>query len=150
MKQFFRILIVVLFLITSLGVTTGLASPGEDDPPSFPLFIPLVMNRGINDISISGTVLDVDSNPIVNVTIRDNYGSSAVTDENGEYAFDDLPYGTYTITEVLQTGWFQTYPEGGSWIITLEEGNDHISDLDFGNSPEFYIFITVIFNNLTP
>jgi len=31
MKQFSRILIVVLFLIASLGVTPGVASPGNED-----------------------------------------------------------------------------------------------------------------------
>jgi hypothetical protein len=85
MKQLSRILIVVLFLITSLGVTPGLASPDIDDPPSYTFYLPLVLKTSMDSISISGTVLDVDAYPVANVTIRDNYGFSAVTDENGEY-----------------------------------------------------------------
>ena len=82
MKQLSRILIIVLFLITSLGVVPGLASP--DIPPS-PIYLPFVSFIGGGSISISGTALDTDAYPIANVTIRDNYGFSAVTDENGEY-----------------------------------------------------------------
>lgn len=85
MNQLSRTLIVVIFLITSVGVTTGLASPGDDDPPAKPIYIPFISKTSTDSIYISGTVMDTDLHPITNVTIRDNYGSSAVTDENGEY-----------------------------------------------------------------
>ena len=85
MKQLSRILVIVLFLITSLGVVPGLASP--DIPPT-PIYLPLVSVMGGGSISISGTVLDTDAYPIANVTIRDNYGFSAVTKENGEYTLN--------------------------------------------------------------
>ncbi|MGB2909291.1 MAG: hypothetical protein WBB55_01790 [Anaerolineales bacterium] len=85
MKQLSRILIIVLFLITSLGVVPGLASP--DIPPS-PIYLPFVSFIGGGSISISGTALDTDAYPIANVTIRDNYGFSAVTDKNGEYTLN--------------------------------------------------------------
>lgn len=35
---------------------------------------------------------------------------STVTNENGWYSFGDLPAGEYTVCEVQQTGWAQTYP----------------------------------------
>ncbi|MCA9166756.1 MAG: VCBS repeat-containing protein [Planctomycetales bacterium] len=35
---------------------------------------------------------------------------STITDERGGYWFMDLPPGTYTVGEVLQSGWEQTYP----------------------------------------
>ena len=82
MKQLSRILIIVLILVTSLGVVPGLASP--DIPPT-PIYLPFVSVMGGGSISISGTVLDIDAYPVANVTIRDNYGFSAVTDENGKY-----------------------------------------------------------------
>ena len=36
---------------------------------------------------------------------------STVTDANGEYSFSDLISGTYTVAEVAQPGWQQTYPQ---------------------------------------
>ena len=37
---------------------------------------------------------------------------STVTDENGEYVFDNVPIGRYIVAEVLQENWEQTYPLG--------------------------------------
>jgi len=81
MKRIFTILIIALFLVTSLGIVPGLASPG-DEPPTYPGYLPLIVNP---PIGISGSVVDSDANPIANVVIRDNYGASALTDEKGEY-----------------------------------------------------------------
>jgi hypothetical protein len=87
MKQLSRILIVGLFLITSLGISPGLASP--DIPTWYLIYLPFVSKTSTDSISISGTVLDAaDEYPIANVTIRDNYGFSAVTDENGDYTLN--------------------------------------------------------------
>jgi hypothetical protein len=65
MKQLSRILIIVLFLVTSLGVVPGLASP--DIPPT-PIYLPFVSVMGGGSISISGTVLDIDAYPVANRT----------------------------------------------------------------------------------
>jgi len=35
------------------------------------------------------------------------------TDENGAYAFTNLPAGTYVVAELMQEGWTQTYPAPG-------------------------------------
>jgi Ca2+-binding RTX toxin-like protein len=35
---------------------------------------------------------------------------SVITDENGNYSFTDLRPGIYTVAEVMQSGWRQTYP----------------------------------------
>jgi hypothetical protein len=37
---------------------------------------------------------------------------STTTDASGAYAFTGLPAGSYTVAEVLQNGWVQTYPGG--------------------------------------
>ncbi len=37
-----------------------------------------------------------------------------VTDSNGNYKFDSLNVGTYTVEESLKTGWGQTYPQVAS------------------------------------
>ena len=38
--------------------------------------------------------------------------ASAVTNKFGEYGFKNLPAGTYTVSEVVQSGWKQTVPGG--------------------------------------
>ncbi|NLE59074.1 MAG: hypothetical protein GX616_11980, partial [Planctomycetes bacterium] len=62
--------------------------------------------------------------------------STTVTGDFGYYAFSGLPAGAYTVTEVLQSGWYQTYPAGGKHVIVLpqdETGDGIASDKDFGN-----------------
>ena len=49
--------------------------------------------------------LDLNSNGM-----RDAGEPSIVTDENGNYWFTGLPPGTYTVAEVPQSGWEQTFP----------------------------------------
>lgn len=36
--------------------------------------------------------------------------ATAMTDANGYYRFTGLPNGTYTVCEVMQSGWQQTFP----------------------------------------
>jgi hypothetical protein len=48
--------------------------------------------------SISGRVLDEDSNPIPGVTISDGAGHTATTGPDGAYVLSGLPASTYTIT----------------------------------------------------
>lgn len=56
-----------------------------------------------------------------------------VTDANGAYCFDDLTAGTYTVSEINQEGWTQTYPAApGTWSITLASGESRDA-VDFGN-----------------
>jgi subtilisin family serine protease len=64
---------------------------------------------------------------------------STVTDENGEYSFTDLEVGTYTVAEVLEPGWGQSYPQSnpprlGNGTHTLElEADENATDINFGN-----------------
>jgi hypothetical protein len=65
-------------------------------------------NRLNNDeSSLSGWTLFIDSN--LNGAL-DPGESTAVSDDLGDYAFDNLRPGLYTIHQVLQSGWRQTYP----------------------------------------
>ncbi|MBS4029052.1 MAG: hypothetical protein KGZ58_10510, partial [Ignavibacteriales bacterium] len=55
------------------------------------------------------------------------------TDINGEFTFSGLVPGTYTVREVLQPGWIQSFPGGnGAHTITVTSGVD-TSDFLFGN-----------------
>lgn len=66
--------------------------------------------------------------------------ASAVTDGSGNYLFAGLPGGTYTICEVLQSGWRQTWPTFGpacatggyGYTFTLADGQRG-EFVDFGN-----------------
>ncbi|MBI5476144.1 MAG: hypothetical protein HY964_05335, partial [Ignavibacteriales bacterium] len=58
---------------------------------------------------------------------------SATTDINGNYTISNLPKGNYTLTEVLQSGWKQTYPAGNSYSITVDASGTVITGKDFGN-----------------
>ncbi|MBK6682457.1 MAG: T9SS type A sorting domain-containing protein [Ignavibacteriales bacterium] len=57
----------------------------------------------------------------------------AVTDVNGDYCFTGLPAGNYTVSEVQQPGWVQTYPAApGTHSVTLTNGQ-HLENVNFGN-----------------
>ena len=52
----------------------------------------------------------------------DDSETSTTTDANGDYAFTHLAPGTYTVAEVNQSGWLQTYPtttSGGTGKLTF-------------------------------
>jgi len=65
-------------------------------------------------------------------TINLSSGATAVTDVNGYYYFQNLAAGTYTVTEVPQSGWTQTAPAGGSYTVTLGV-SQQVNGRDFGN-----------------
>jgi len=72
-------------------------------------------------INISGTV----------------YGSSsAVTDVNGDWCIDSLGGGAHVISEVVQSGWTQTKPVGGTYSFNGQSANvpgANQTGKDFGN-----------------
>lgn len=66
------------------------------------------------------------------LTKPDTTTVSTVTDSNGDYALGSLFIGTYTVSEVMQAGWLQTAPAGGTYTFAINAG-DHLSGADFGN-----------------
>lgn len=89
--------------------------------------------------SIAGSVLDANGHPIVGVTVTltgtDAAGGSvervAVSDENGEYVFEQLLAGEYTLTETQPVG----YGDGPDLIGTaggVQSGPDTISSIALG------------------
>ena len=83
--------------------------------------------------------------PLEGWEIRLSDGSVTHTDAEGYYAFEDLDYGTYTVSEVCPQQpdgcWRQTAPEllgdctCGDAVFTVEltSDNPEVNDLDFGN-----------------
>ncbi len=47
---------------------------------------------------------------------------SAVTDSNGNYTLADVPGGTFTIDQQVQSGWRQTLPASGGHSVTVSFG----------------------------
>jgi len=56
-----------------------------------------------------------------------------VTSADGTYSFVSIVPGSYTVEEVTQPGWTQSYPASGTYAITLASGADGPKDIDFGN-----------------
>ena len=65
--------------------------------------------RDAGEPGLSGWTVFVDSN---NNRTLDAGETSTITDAQGNYAFTALAAGTYTVAEVMQTGWTQTCPGG--------------------------------------
>lgn len=64
---------------------------------------------------------------------QDGGEPAATTGAGGTYQIDDLEAGTYTVREVLQDGWQQTFPQGGAHTVTVEAGAA-TTGVDFGNA----------------
>jgi hypothetical protein len=73
--------------------------------------------RGISDWLITA------AGP-VNLTTR--------TDYRGRYRLT-LPLGSYTVAEVPQAGWTQTYPPSGTWPVDLSTPDTLVDSVHFGN-----------------
>ncbi len=96
--------------------------------------------------SISGTSwIDIDGNGVkdagepfaqnwvVNaVGVKPGNSLQRTTDANGSYSFGNLFADTYTVTEVLQSGYSLSYPVSGNYGLTVHSGNTFTGN-DFGN-----------------
>ncbi|MHB1524597.1 MAG: putative Ig domain-containing protein, partial [Candidatus Dormibacteria bacterium] len=60
---------------------------------------------------------------------------STTTDSNGDYAFYNVPNGTYTVAEVAQSGWTGKSPAGGTYQVVLT-GDQVVTGLDFDNQQQ--------------
>ncbi len=63
--------------------------------------------------------------------------ASAVTGTDGTYCFRNLPMGSYTVSEMSQAGWTQTYPATpGTHQVTLTAEKPGVDGLAFGNQAD--------------
>ncbi len=86
-----------------------------------------------NDINGNG-IKDGGETGLPNWTINLTGAMTATvtTDNNGNFCFNNLAAGTYTVSEVLQSGWTQTAPTPNTYTVTLTSGQSR-TDLIFGN-----------------
>lgn len=59
---------------------------------------------------------------------------ATVTNATGAYQFDDLEPGFHVVSEVVPSGYVQTYPESGLHNVLVEAGSE-LPGYDFGNQP---------------
>ena len=119
MNQVRRNLMMLLVLLLTIGIVPGLAD--SDPPPK--IYLPFITSSNPDSVRINGTVLDVDSEPVPNVTILDDYGESAQTDETGQYTLS-TQQGENTLT-ALRPG-FAFVPQ-----IRYLDVNEDVGDQDF-------------------
>ncbi|TWU03911.1 MSCRAMM family protein [Neorhodopirellula pilleata] len=89
-----------------------------------------VNENGIRDAGeeVAGVTIQLDTNG------DDVVDLETVTANDGTYRFDDLPKGTYTITEVAPDGTEVFLPVSGEYTVTLDQANQNPTGLDFGNN----------------
>jgi len=93
-----------------------------------------IVGRKINDTDCDG--INPYTNPIDaqglsgwTINITGPGGSySAQTDQYGYYSVTGLPPGVYTVSEVLQAGWYATNPSGGGAVVTVNPGETTVVD----------------------
>jgi len=128
------------------GVATGLDVAGSissPNPTGAALFLsaaccnPIgkIMGQKVNDKNCDGKNENEPGLPGWTITAT-NTGTgvsvSTTTDANGFYYFNNLPPGTYTISEGSQGGWTQSIPGGsGTYTVTLAAGQ--VIQKDFAN-----------------
>jgi len=70
----------------------------------------------------------------INLKSGDTVVATTTTGPDGSYAFTEIAPGTYTVEEVVQDGWSQSYPASpGSHTVTLVSGVAGPANIDFGN-----------------
>ncbi|TLY32601.1 MAG: hypothetical protein E6K56_02845, partial [Ignavibacteria bacterium] len=93
---------------------------------------------------ISGSVYnDLNGNGILNpgepgvnnfkIRLTCTKVESTSTNPSGNYSFDSLSFGSYTVQEVLPAGWVRTFPPAGSYSITLDSTNTIVASRNFGS-----------------
>ena len=102
-----------------------LNSGGNEETENGELENPL--EPGVAGVSI---YLDLNNNGVL-----DDNEPTQVTDDNGQYVFEGLAAGTYTVRELVPEGSTQTLPADGQYTFELGEG-EIIENIDFGNFEE--------------
>lgn len=89
--------------------------------------------KDANEPGLAGWTIYLDQD---NDGVLDSDELFTVTDDEGQYAFTDLPFGTYIVAELLQEGWKQTFPGFSPIGDLFDEANDVLADALAIGSPE--------------
>ena len=122
---FLIIIVFSFFIFTSMVSCGGGGGGGGGDTP-LPTQSPTVSPGA----TVSGTVLDVNSQPLAEATVEygtDNLNSddrtnSTITDSNGNYTLTDVPAGSRLITAYKGS-------YAGSWEVEVAAGGTYVVDL---------------------
>jgi serine-aspartate repeat-containing protein C/D/E len=109
------------------GLRFGNREVGDPPPPADSASIRGFVFNDLNgngtrqdgEPALAGWLIYLDQN---NNGQRDEGERAAETGANGNYAFEDLPAGTYRVREVLRDGWTIVRPGDGFYVVTLEAG----------------------------
>jgi len=80
---------------------TPIGGGEPNDPNRLDFYLPLVFNRSPLTFSVSGRIVDGQNSPLVGVVLTTNGGRTTTTDSNGNYSFNSLPPGDYSIEPSL-------------------------------------------------
>jgi hypothetical protein len=91
-----------------------------------------------NDLNANGVWDDGEPGlPDWEIRLQNASGTyTETTDADGNYCFTDLLDGQYTVSEVQQDGWIQTFPETNTYTITISNGQQ-VGNVDFGNTRDY-------------
>jgi hypothetical protein len=101
---------------------------------STPTSTSIISGFKINDLNGNGSI-DVGEMGLANweIKLTDSQGIiiTNTTDSNGNYFFGGLAAGTYTVAEVPEGGWIQTFPTGTHTVVLAAE--QHVNGKNFLN-----------------
>lgn len=92
---------------------------------------------GVKFEDINGNGIKDPSDPVLmgwRIRIAGSITDSILTASNGTFSFSNLQPGSYTVSEVLQSGWVQTKPTSPStYSVTINTSGQIVDNLEFGN-----------------
>lgn len=94
----------------------------------------LISGKVFDDLNGSGT-WESGEPGLANwtVTLNGPVSSSKLTDANGDYSFDSLPFGLYAVSQIQQGGWIQTMPPSPGYYSMSISAPGVFAAKHFGN-----------------
>ena len=93
----------------------------------------IISGSVFNDMNSNGS-RDSNENGISDwkIFLSGTKTDATFTDGNGNYLFENLPSGNYSLAEETKSGWNQTSPTSGNYSVTLSTG-ENSTGKNFGN-----------------